>query len=242
MNRLIRDTFYRTSKSFLVRVMFFLMIFLALFLLIFAKVNDVQAHTDEAFIINVLLPVISGCIICNIISSDFTNNTVRNKVIIGHKRSNIYLANMITMSVLILALFLVYEAVFFSVGMIMFDNIHFTSRIAGNILFEIPALIDCAALAVFISMTIKSNTANVVIFMMYYAFLMLAITAYGEELDPSLTQKLKNIADCLPSTEIIFLNEELDIKKPLLKICIYIAETGLFTWGGNRLFKNVDLK
>ena len=66
-------------------------------LLLFLANDGSNAHVDNMpFIIVGFLPMLIGITSGLYISQDYTNNTIRNKIIAGHSRTNIYLSNLIT--------------------------------------------------------------------------------------------------------------------------------------------------
>ncbi|MDE7348810.1 MAG: ABC transporter permease [Clostridia bacterium] len=103
--------------------------------------------------------------LCSILfSADFHNGTLKNKIIIGQSKSNIYLANLLTMMILSLAMSVVYLLVFFVLGMPLLGK--FTSSASMIIWMLVNGalmLMTYSAVMTLIVMVSKNSTAAVII-------------------------------------------------------------------------------
>ena len=101
---------------------------------------------------------------CIIFSADFHNGTLKNKIIIGQPKTNIYLANLLTIGVASLALSVIYIIIFFAVGMPILGK--FTSS-ASTIIWMLVngalMLMTYSAVMTLIVMLSKNSTAAVII-------------------------------------------------------------------------------
>ncbi|MDE5755544.1 MAG: ABC transporter permease [Clostridia bacterium] len=104
-------------------------------------------------------------ILCSIIfSTDFHNGTLKNKIIMGHSRSNIYLANLLTTMIMSLALSVIYILIVFILGMPILGK--FTSS-ASTIIWMLVngalMLMTYSSIMTFIVMNSKNSTASIII-------------------------------------------------------------------------------
>lgn len=120
--------------------------------------TDDFLHVDSLLLAGLTLCCLFSAITAGmLISRDYTNNTIRNKIIIGHSRTNIYLANLIVTS----AVFMIYNAAYLlvviCVGMPLIGGGEFpSSDLFKNMLAALPVLLAFSALVTFITMTIKT--------------------------------------------------------------------------------------
>ncbi len=97
-----------------------LVAFIPILLSIIAHASDETGHADEfLFVLAGQIPtfvsIVAGMMICQ----DFKNNTIRNKIIIGHSRTNIYLTNLIVSLIVMLIFFIINIVVMVVVGGIL---------------------------------------------------------------------------------------------------------------------------
>ena len=104
-------------------------------------------------------------ILCSIIfSTDFHNGTLKNKIIMGHSRSAIYLANLLSTMIMSLALSLIYILIFFVLGMPILGK--FTSSASTIIWYVVNGslmLMTYSSIITLIVMNSKNSTASVII-------------------------------------------------------------------------------
>ena len=103
--------------------------------------------------------------ICSILfCSDFHNLTIRNKLVIGHSKNNIYLANLLSMIIISIALSVIYLLLFFMIAMPVFGR--FTSS-ASTVIWVIVngtlMLVAYSSIMTLIAMTSKNPTVAIVI-------------------------------------------------------------------------------
>lgn len=138
-----------------------------------ASTNDELYMDPFPFFMNNFLPMIIPIIGGLFISKDYTNNTIRNKIIVGHSRQSIYMANWITSVVITLALFASYLLFIFAVGVPLFGLSEFfeVGHFIKILLLTFCSLIATASITVFICMTVKGTSGTVLSFMFYYALM-----------------------------------------------------------------------
>lgn len=101
---------------------------------------------------------------CQHIGADYANGTIRNKLIMGHSRSSIYIANFITVAVFALLLNIVGMLVVCAVGIPIFGPFKKSATLIAWIIIDGAAvMLVYAALITLVSMLSKSTTTSIVI-------------------------------------------------------------------------------
>lgn len=101
MRKLLRANFFRLFRD---RVFWLLLSLMAFFGASMAVVNAINTRRegvvwmmDFSLLIYVTLaPILTSVLVALFVGSDYSGGTLRNKLIAGHRRGNIYLANLIT--------------------------------------------------------------------------------------------------------------------------------------------------
>lgn len=210
-----------------------------------------------------LFLTIFGLILCGItgvfISQDFANSTIRNKLIIGHKRINVYLSYQIIFAAFAFIMTAVFMAVYILSGNILSNfEIFRTSEIDAtemrvyrdNFFKTLPVYLIAApaltTLGVFISMTAKSSASGFLTVIVAY---MLNSLPLLNELDKIFTESkliefFKCINQVLPSSQIFLMesfSSEADFS-PLKYILFSMAFAVVLIVLGYALFRKADLK
>lgn len=200
---------------------------------------------------------IFGGIICGaagvFISQDFANNTVRNKLIIGHKRLNIYLSYQIIFAIsafvltaVFLGAYLLSGKLFTLIGMFDADKIAADTlqMCKENFFKSLPVFLAAmpayTALGVFISVTLKNVSGGVLTIILAYMLNMLPIF---DEVFPD-NQFLSYVNQILPSSQI-FLMERFSAESdfsPVKYILFSMAFAVVLIALGYALFRKSDLK
>lgn len=164
--------------------------------------SDDFLHVDSLLLAGLTLCCLFSAITAGmLISRDYTNNTIRNKIIIGHSRTNIYLANLIVTS----AVFMIYNAAYLfiviCVGMPLVGGGEFpSSDLIKNMVAALMVLLAFSALVTFITMTIKTIGGAVLAIALNYigSFVGLAV----EILSMKYKRFCEFLTDALPSTQL----------------------------------------
>lgn len=147
----------------------------SLIMYVAASMDDDKLHMDSfPFFMNTSLPMIIAITGGLFISKDYTDNTIRNKIIVGHSRTSIYMANWITSVIMTLALFAVYQLFIFAVGgsIFGFSDVYELDYFFKELLLTLCPLITFTSITVFICMTVKGTSGTVLSFMFYYVLMM----------------------------------------------------------------------
>lgn len=101
MRKLLRANFFRLLHDRTFRLLTALTVFFGVFMTV---VNAINVHREGAVwvmdfrLLNcaILCPILTSVLAALFVGSDYSGGTLRNKLIAGHRRGNIYLANLIT--------------------------------------------------------------------------------------------------------------------------------------------------
>lgn len=101
MRKLLRANFSRLLHDRTFRLLTALTVFFRVFMTV---VNAINVHREGAVwvmdfrLLNcaILCPILTSVLVALFVGSDYSGGTLRNKLIAGHRRGNIYLANLIT--------------------------------------------------------------------------------------------------------------------------------------------------
>lgn len=211
----------------------------ALFFAIFVTATNYQTEELNWFTMfsgPVMLVMIFSAVGGLFISRDYTQNTIRNKLSVGHKRIDIYLANQIS------------QIIFFCVTMILYLAVSciltaafigtkeaVASDILGNTAVCILACIALSALTTFISMTVQSAAGGVLPLIFMYPLLMFSVLV--EELN---IKWMKTVSEFIPVCQLTKLvaPDQLVGRHIIFSIIL----TLFFVIAGAAAFRKSDLK
>ena len=123
---------------------------------------DAKSMLFTAFLpgdnLGLIMPILVAIIVCK----DFSQGTVRNKIISGHSRSKIFLSHLFTSSTVICVLMLLHGLLTFLISLCLFEysSTEFTASELGylllSIFFEMLVYVAIAAIVTFIA-TLSKN-------------------------------------------------------------------------------------
>ena len=121
MNKLLSANFFqlRKNKCFWGSLAFMFVVGLAIPLLRYKdmKQSGYINHLDNGFFMCALFIGIVLAVFCSLfIGTEHSDGTIRNKIIVGQKRETIYLSNMVTCSMIAIAMCIVFFVPYLSVG------------------------------------------------------------------------------------------------------------------------------
>lgn len=115
------------------------------------------------FVGGIYMAVVLSVFVSLFIGTEFAEGTIRNKLIVGHTRSAIYVSNLITCSAVALFYHLVYIAVLFGAGSLLLKSWETPLRtLAILTVLSLAAVIALAALFTMLAMLISSRSAGAV--------------------------------------------------------------------------------
>ncbi len=237
MTTLLRGDFLRFRKMKVVWYTLFGMIAMVIVMLLSSFLNEAPL-TTEPFQYLMYLGIIMAAPIGMFISSDYTNGTIRNKIIVGHNRSAVYMSKLLLCCSYALVVHVLCETVQFGVGIPLLGLENASGKaITVNLILTVFIVWVYASLSVFVAMTVKSATGMVASFLLNYALMMVSMLVI--EFPDS--DVMKTIAEILPTAQIMVFNSYETATRPFLIIVISIVMIGLTTFGGLKIFKETDL-
>jgi len=177
MNKLLRANFARLKKD---RVFWICMAFMfaaGIFGVIMKRINDPAATADQLLLIfPVFIGIVSAAFCSLYIGTEYSDGTIRNKLIVGHTRNAVYLSNFITCSAAGIVMCLSYIAAVAALGIPLLG---LSERSMGAvivlILVAFMTVIACTALFALLCMLNQNKaTAAVVCILMIVALLVMA--------------------------------------------------------------------
>ncbi|MBR6967706.1 MAG: ABC transporter permease [Ruminococcus sp.] len=203
--------------------------------------ETMKTYADDLLFKNSgILVMLVGITAGMLIVQDFRNNTIRNKIIIGHSRTNIYLANLI-ISVTVM---LIYEAVYviaaLILGGIMLGFRNFPNKeVIVNLLLLLPIELAMTSIIVFLCNTMKNVGGFVLSITMHIIVSLFSMVPLLLNKHPKI-QEL--IMEAVPSFQMDMLGNG-DIPEHWLRMMLLMfAITFVSTICGILSFKKSDLK
>ena len=220
------------------KISIFLAIVIGVFFGLMNKLNDEPSCAgvfEYTLMLFAYLPAIPGFYL----SKDYTNNTIRNKIIVGNKRINVYLSKLISVIIfcfLCTVLFLSSSIIsnFIFIGA---EGVNTNALIYGIIL-TLFGVTSIASITTLISMSIKSEAGGLAPVMIIYLTLMFYIIGM-EFLDKDIMNVLNNL---FPIGQIMTLNVFEIPKDILFKIICMIIQIIVSSSLGYAIFRKTDLK
>ena len=170
MIKLLKGDFIRLFKS---KIFWLGVIFMFGFasVAVYTKWDDLRNYPDyynppDGILLagTLYISIVIAVFIGTFIGTDYSNGTIRNKHIIGHSRTKMYLSNMIVCVTASVIIHLVYIAVIVgaaSVGITRKFEMSVGS-VASQIIISIISVVAISAILLFVSMLISSRSAGVV--------------------------------------------------------------------------------
>ena len=173
------------------------------------------------------------------ISKDYSQNTIRNKIIVGHDRFSIYLSKQLAITLMYLSCIGLFtlSAIISNSIFIGMDNLNIKALFVG-ILGSLFVVITFSAITTFISMSLKSETGGLMPLLVM--FIMMMLSGWIPEFVKG--KAIDIINDIVPTSQIMLLNISSVDTHPIRHILYSVILTLLFFIGGYTIFKNSDLK
>ena len=181
MSRLLAANFTRLRKNKLFYLCLGFMIFLAVTLPIsqahqIAELNqqrgtEYETVLDQQYFIFVMFIGLVASVFCGMfLGTEYSDGTVRNKIVVGHKRTSVYLANLITCASASLMMCIVFIAVYLAVGYPLLGGFH--SEIKQILLLSIAGLMTAVSFASIFTLisAISQNKAAIAVSCILFAF------------------------------------------------------------------------
>lgn len=236
MNKLLSMEFRNAFKSLIHKALpVILLIFSALCGII--NSNNEDSSFDGLFMLLTMMFEFITLAVGLVISKDFTQNTIRNKIIVGHTRTNIYISKQI----LTTAVYLL-NSVMFYIGYTV-STAHFagtadlnrTGLIRGSIIL-FCCVLSLSLFANFLTMTVKSSLGAALPLLCVYMAMML-----GTFRDIFQVKALELISEIFPFGNILFVSCSMPYPHTV-RCCILTLCFGAACFaGGLAIFRKTNL-
>jgi ABC-type transport system involved in multi-copper enzyme maturation permease subunit len=177
MNKLLRANFARLKKDKVFWISAAFMFAAGIFGVVQKYINDPTETPDQLFFIfPVLIGIVTAAFSSLYIGTEYSDGTIRNKLIVGHRRSTVYLSNFITCSAAGIFMSLSYLAAVAAFGLPLLGLPRMNAG-AAIILLSISfmMIIACAALFTLLCMLNQNKAvAAVVCILMIVTLLVVA--------------------------------------------------------------------
>ena len=172
------------------------------------------------------------------ISRDYTQNTIRNKIIVGHTRFGIYLSKQIAVTAMYLACVGIFitSTIISNFTFIGTNNLNKDALWIG-IIVSIFGVIVLSTITTFIAMSIKKETGGLMPLLVM--FVMMMLSAWIPEFVKGKAMDIIN--DIVPTSQMILLNLDIVDPHPTRHILYSLLLSLIFFISGFAIFKNSDL-
>lgn len=183
MIKLLRAGFTRLRKNKLFWILSIFSIALALFM-IYTRYSDMKTYGDVIEVEQLMLnySTIVGIVIAIFTSLflgvEYSDGAIRNKISIGHKRTNIYLSNLIITTITSLFSYVLFILVVASIGILLFGPITISiSKLLMLIGCIFVTIIAYSSIFTFLAMIISNKTITAITtIMLSFGLMIFALT------------------------------------------------------------------
>ena len=272
MSELIRANYQRLFKSRLFWGCILFMYALSAGELVTSKIEQLTgAGNSAASVLDSLLYdgalrlcVVMAVFVSVFIGTDYSDGTIRNKITLGHHRSNIYLANLIVCASAAVIMQAIHLFSLLIPGLFLFhDMTATTNEVIMLILLDMLAINTFTAFYVAISMISRSKSTSAIIsLLLIFLASLLSLIIFQELLQPEYvtdsvsSELVRNsyyvdglkrslfvfLNDALPSSQIMQLESQQVIGHTDRFVLYDLAIMAFTTVGGNLVFRREDLK
>lgn len=247
MIKLLNAGFTRLRKNRLFWLLTIFSIGLALFM-IYTQYSDMQKYESvievEQLMLNysTIVGVVIAIFTSLFLGIEYSDGAIRNKISIGHKRVNIYLSNLIIVTITSLFSYVLFLAIIAAIGVPLFGNI--TMSIA-NLLMLLGSIfvttIAYSSIFTFLAMIISNRTITAIVsIMLVFGMMMNAMICFNKLEAPKTIQEASIVNGETKIKEVPnprYLSEE---NRTIYQIMVDINPAGQMFQIAGRTFK--DLK
>ena len=234
MGKLLRIEFKNLFSGRLIKIALLIFFILGFTTGIINKIRSGDPYEYTFKLALVIIPIVAvfgG----SHISKDYIKHTIKNKIIVGHTRFNIYMSKQIAVSFL----FLISITLF--IGSAIISNLIFIGGIDGdsllkNLLILFLIVINLSIITVFISMSIKKEIGGII--PMFVVFIMTTMSYLLSKIE-GIFGNIINII--IPTSNIMILKSESNLNM-IISISYLVILSIFFLFYGLRLFEKSDIK
>ncbi len=185
MYNLLRANFSRLKRDKVFWIGMAFMFAFGIFGVTQKRINDPAASPDQLlFIFPVIIGIVSAAFCSLFIGTEYSDGTIRNKLIAGHTRNAIYLSNFLTCSAAGILMCLSYIAAVLALGIPLLGSLSVNIQTALLLLlFSFLTVIACAALFTLLCMLNQNKAAAAVICILLVITLLVLSSAINARLE-----------------------------------------------------------
>ena len=237
MNKLIKVELKNIFSKFDIQSTLLIFTFLGFMSGILNKGNSspsCEGLFEWTMVLTLLISALGGLYI----SKDYTQNTIRNKIIVGHTRFSIYLSKQIAVTLMYISCSILYifSSIISNIMFIGYNNLNKEALLTG-ILVTIFVIIVLSTITTFIAMTIKKESGGLMPLLVM--FVMMMLSAWIPEFVKG--NAIDIINDIVPTSQMMLLNIQTVDPHPLRHISYSLLLILVFFNSGYLIFKNSDL-
>ena len=169
MSKLLRANFARLIKNKPFYICLILMAFIGVYLPVTDYFKMIKSGTfyspdKNFFVFNVCIGVVAAFFISMFIGTEYSNGTMRNKIVTGQSRIKIYFANLITVYISLIIFCAAYVIPYLCTGIPMLGNFRFYSMEQIGIILACIGFIDLAYAVIFLTaaMLVQNKASSAV--------------------------------------------------------------------------------
>lgn len=149
------------------------------------EMPDHHPHIDNILFSNcIFMPIVAAVFIGLFVGTEYSDGTIRNKFVVGHTRTSIYLSNLIVCVTALLMMHLMDIAVIIGIGVPLVGNIgNSISALSILGLISIVTLAAVSAVFLLMSMLIHSRSSNCVAVILLAIVLLISAMTIRSRLD-----------------------------------------------------------
>ncbi len=172
------------------------------------------------------------------ISREFTQNTIRNKIVVGHGREMIYLSKLVAVTVIYLVCIGLLVLTMITMGLVLSGNDEINREaVLKGLMVTVSCTVACAAITTAISMTLKTDLGALIPLLLF--FLTMTFSGLGYEfIDKEIMDKVNLL---LPIGPMMQLNTAAPMSNYLACIVCPVLEACVISVAGYISFQKADL-
>jgi len=151
---------------------------------LYAKLSGQYSNADELVFVGGIYIVFGVAVFIGIfVGTEYSDATIRNKLVVGHTRVSIYLSKLIVCAVADVVMHLVYIAVVLALGNLLLYTTLETTKILILTMIGMMAVLAFTALVLLLSMSIQSKATGAVVCLIGTLLMLMATLTIYQRLD-----------------------------------------------------------
>ncbi len=250
MIKLLKANFYRLKKN----KIFYLFLLFTISYIIFltfteyrsmTKYNNIIFTNDLLFKYSNFIGILISIFTIMFNGSEHFDGIIKNKIIIGHKKSNIYLSNLITNIHACIFIYIIYIVLIGIIGSFLFNKIIFNTELFIKLINVFLLIISYSSIFTFITMNITSEyLSSIINILLSFIFIILSLM-YSSKLSETKYNTKALITDNTTNTftYIKELNPSYPSKKErkLYKFLLNINPSGISYQLNNKPYTDINI-